>query len=74
MEAEDVGFSSSWASQMMLDAMEDLRGLALVWGRREEGGRRAPAGSHWDKRVFGLISGQLGLVESIAGSAQSLPA
>ena len=45
-------------------------GLALAWDQREKGRRRAPAGSHGDERVLGLLSRQLDLVESLAGGTE----
>jgi hypothetical protein len=51
-EAEDVKFSDSWTSQMLLDAMEELRTEGLlhptgssITARREMGRRRAPSGN-----------------------------
>jgi hypothetical protein len=61
MEAEDISFSDSWASQMLLDAVEELR---TDWERR------APAGSLGEERVLGLLIRRLGLVEFMAGSTE----
>jgi hypothetical protein len=46
-------------------------GLALAWGQREKGRRRALAGSHRAERVLGFLSGWFGLVVTVAESTEA---
>jgi hypothetical protein len=60
-EAEDIRFSDSWTSQMLLDTTEKLRMGTLVpdlaQGQGGKGERRASTGSFRESRVLGLPSG-----------------
>lgn len=50
----------------MIPSRTARREPALAQGRREKGRRKSPAGSDGDERVLSLLSGQLGLVKTIA--------
>lgn len=62
-----------WGSAVLIPSRTARREPALAQGRREKGRRKSPAGSDGDERVLSLLSGQLGLVKTIAGNAERLP-
>ena len=59
---------------MLLDATEELRTEwgpdGWIWPRAEEKKGRALAGSCREERALGLLGGWLGLVETMARSAE----